>query len=149
MGFLSKLKAAKNFMTGGGAKVTIASEGGSLSQPFPVTVTAVVKEAGFPVDRVYVKVRSLEEVKVKDRDEDKTETVRDNETLCSFEFNIAGATELVPGESYTWTGDVVIPPGNQPTYIGRHAKHRWMVLGALDKKGNDPDSGWVDVHVKS
>ena len=33
------------------------------------------------------------------------------------------------------------------SFVGRYASHVWQVTAALDKTGNDPDSGWVEVQV--
>ena len=99
------------------------------------------------INKVYAVVRAEERIKVQDKDEDKTETVRKNWESCRFEVVLSGAEELQPGQTYTWSGEITIPGGNQPTYHGRDANHCWYVMGALDKSGNDPDSGWTEVAV--
>ncbi len=151
MGLLDKLKSANNLVTGGGAKVQIEVGQGALGQPIPVTVRAQVSSAPLNVSKVYVLVRGHEKIQMTVRDQDDPgDRDRINEGWESFrqEFPISGPLELEAESQHEWTGEITLPPTCQPTYEGRNAKHVWQFQGALDVRGNDPDSGWVDVHLR-
>jgi len=151
MGLMDKLKSAKNFVTGGGAKVQLVVGPGALGQPISVTVRAQVAGAPLNVTKVYVLVRGHERVKltVRDRD-DPGDRDRVDEGWESFrqEFPLTGPLELAAESEHEWVGEITIPPTCQPSYEGRNATHTWQFQAGLDVRGNDPDSGWVDVHLR-
>jgi hypothetical protein len=149
MGFLDKLKSVKNMVTGGGAKVTVQLGQVQLGVPIPVIVRAQIEGGAISPSKVYVAVRAVETTKLQHRtDEGKREDVEDTETTFSQEFPITGPLQLAPNSMHEWQGQIVLPTSVQPTYHGRHAKHEWSVLAALDVTGNDPDSGWIEFHVR-
>ncbi len=147
MGFLDKLKSVKNFVTGGGAKVSVQIGQPALGQPIPVLVRAQVDSAPINAAKVYVAIRAVESIHMVVRDQDTPgdkDRVQTSDTTFSQEFVIAGPQQLAAGSSHEWQGQIMIPPGVQPTYQGKNAKHEWSVLAALDVTGNDPDSGWIE-----
>lgn len=152
MGFMDKLKAMKNYVTGGGAKVSLQLGHATFGQPIPVLVRAQVEAAALNVAKVYVAVRAVETVDLVHRDRDGApgdkDRVHDTETTFSQEFVISGPAQLAAGSQNEWRGQIVIPPNAQPTYHGKHAKHEWQFLAALDVAGNDPDSGWIEMNVR-
>jgi hypothetical protein len=151
MGFLDKLK---NYVTGGGAKITLQIGEVVPGKPTPVVVRAVVDKAPVKASKVYVAVRSVETVDLIHRDKDASahagdrDRVHDTETLFSKEFVLHGAVELAGGSQHEWKGEIQIPANVQPSYRGKHAKHEWSVLAGIDVSGNDPDSGWIGFEVR-
>ena len=61
MGFFTKLK---NTLTGGWAKIKIECDGGLRGDEIQVVVRAFVGAEPIDIDRVYLKVRSFEEVEI-------------------------------------------------------------------------------------
>ncbi len=152
MGFLDKLKSVKNFVTGGGATVTVEVTDAGRGAAFPVTVRATVADAAMKVGRVYVIVKAEEEIDVRARvresdGDSEHHHVRHDEDTFKTEVDIAAGESLEAGQSYEWTGEIELPDDALPTYLGRNCRHRWYVQGALDVTGNDPDSGWIEFHV--
>ena len=150
MGFLDKLK---NYVTGGGAKVTLQIGQVAPGQPIPVVVRAQVEGSAIAAAKVYVAVRGLETVDLIHRDKDgghrgDRDRVHDTEVLYSKEFVLQGAVELAASSSHEWRGEIEIPRSAQPTYRGKHARHEWAVLAGIDVTGNDPDSGWIQIEVR-
>jgi len=148
MGLLSKLKAAKNYMTGGGAEVRVRP----LSDPargeaMELQVGCKVKDAPMEVSRVYVKFRAIERIRFTDYDHGEREHERKDATTFKGEVDIAGPQTLEAGQGYSWTGTFSIPADAKPTYNGVHCNHEWEMCAYLDKKGNDPDSGWKTFHI--
>jgi hypothetical protein len=151
MGFLDKLK---NYVTGGGAKVTLQVGEVAPGRPIPVVVRAQVEGAPVKASKIYVAVRAVETVDLIHRDRDASahagdrDRVHDTETTFSKEFVIHGPVELAAGSKHEWQGEIQIPQSAQPSYRGKHAKHEWSVLAGIDVSGNDPDSGWVAIEVR-
>jgi hypothetical protein len=63
MGFFNKLK---NFVSGGGAKVTVKAEEPARGGPFRVRIHAAVDDADLEIGGVYLKIASMETVVIKD-----------------------------------------------------------------------------------
>ena len=147
MGFMDKLKSAKNFVTGGGAEVQVAVEGASLTQPFTVNVWARTTEGEMPINRCYIRVRANERAVVR-----KVETQTGKRDLhadavtCDLSVDLCGAGTLTT-EGAQFSAQVTLPAGSLPSYNGRNAQHEYKVCAYLDKAGNDPDSGWVTFQV--
>ncbi len=149
MGLFSKIKNAKNFITGGGAEVQVSVGQGSLHQPFQVDVAAQVKEGEMKINKVYLKVRAVEKVTVhKVQTENGKRDVHETVETCTLSVDVAGATTLSADTPGQWAATVQLPQGSLPSFQGRNAKHTWQVCAFLDKAGNDPDSGWTDFHVQ-
>jgi hypothetical protein len=151
MGFFDKVKAAKNFVTGGGAEVQVQVGQAGLGVPIQVMVSAQVGGSPLSVNQIYIKVRGEEQVQMTVRDRD-TPGDRDriNERVETFEqvFPITGPLQLEANSQHQWQGQFQLPPDALPTYMGRNARHTWSVLAALDVRGNDPDSGWTDFYLR-
>lgn len=148
MGLFSKIKNAKNFITGGGAEVQVSVPQASLHQPFAVNVAAQVKDGEMKINKVYLKVRAVEKVTVhKVQTENGKRDVHETVETCSLQVDVAGAQVLNAEAPGQWQATVAIPQGSLPSFQGRNATHTWQVCAFLDKSGNDPDSGWVDFQV--
>lgn len=154
MGLFDKLKAAAKYVTGGGAKVSVEALEPSLDRPFKVRVGAVVSEAELSIDRVYLNIRAEEEVRLpKPRNREQSESelnendFREEQQTFRQEFPVSGAETLSAGGEYSWEAEISLPSGLNGTYIGRNAWHRWYIQAGLDAKGNDPDSGWVEIKL--
>lgn len=151
MGILDKVKAAKNFVTGGGAELSVQIGQATPGAPIPVLVSAQVGGAPISVNQVYVRVRAEEIVQmtVRDRD-DPGDRDRVNERVETFDqvFPITGPLQLEANTQHQWQGQVQLPANAAPTYMGRNARHVWSALGALDVRGNDPDSGWTEFYLR-
>lgn len=162
MGFLDSLKNVKNFVTGGSAEVSLEAADPRVSQPFRVTVRAAVGDGEVKISRVYLRVRAVEEVRVKDVPVPLEETVNGQrqvvgmqngdlerqETLFNQEFVIGGPQTLERHSQNEWSTEVTLPAQAQPTYLGVNARLLWSLYAGLDTFGNDPDSGWVTVDVQ-
>ena len=162
MGIFDKLKAAKNFVTGGSADVVVdAADDARIGEPFKVEVAVRVGDAPLEVRRVYVKVRSVEIVDMPDNsnsaqyDVEATPQTRDandpryaEEETYEAEVILHGAVDLDSNAQANWEGEITLPASCMPTYRGRNAKHRWLIFAGLDVAGNDPDSGWSEFQVR-
>lgn len=149
MGLFGKLKAMKNAVTGGGARVWVEvdGEGVEVGEAFDIKVCAEAKTA-FDIKSVYVQFRAEEEAYgVNDRGNVVDEVVG---SMVTYEarVDISGGESLKAGETYEWEAEVTIPEGNNPSFEGTMINHTWTVMGALDAKGNDPDSGWTEFEVE-
>jgi hypothetical protein len=151
MGFLDKLKSAKNMVTGGGAKVQLEIGQATLGGEVSVVVRAQVAGAPMNASRVYVIARAQERIKMTVRDQDDPgDRDRINENYESFrqEFQVTGPVEMEADSQHEWQGQFQLPANSQPSYQGRNAVHVWEFQAGLDVKGNDPDSGWVEAQVR-
>jgi hypothetical protein len=150
MSFISNMK---NKMTGGWANITISAPEGARGSVLPVTVTVSMKDQGIKIDRVYLKILCTESVYISDYkisigEESKTVDIDKKTSLFEHENNISGAQELNGKETYTFESPVNIPSDIPPTFKGTNCRIVWAVYAGLDMKGNDPDSGWVEINVK-
>ena len=141
MGFFKDLK---NKVTGGGATVRVTVPSARRGQPISVKVQAQAKANG-KVSAVYLLIRATETCEFKDSDNNKQSASK-----VSYEnkVTIAGALDIVEGQSYNWEGVIELPTNAQATFRGGLINHVWEVQAGLDMPGNDPDSGWqaFDVH---
>ncbi len=153
MGFFNKLK---NFVTGGGAKVTVEAIEPVLGGPFQVRIHAAVEDAEVPIKQVYLKIASLETVVIKDVEvartiEETVEAVREDiertTTVHDQKIEVAGEQVLNANEEYDWETTITLPGNVLPSFVGMTAKHEWKILAGLDTSGNDPDSGWVVIDL--
>jgi len=153
MGFFDKMK---NFITGGGAEVTVEAIEPNRGGPFTVKIHAAVEEADIEIKEVYLKVVSLETVVIKDVEiarmiNEKMETVREDientTTVHDQKIEVAGAQTLKANQEYDWETTVTLPETAPPSFVGVTAKHEWKILAGLAVPGNDPDSGWTLIHL--
>ncbi len=147
MGLFDKVKSLANAVTGGAAKVSVSAAPITLGQPFEVTIQALAKDAAVNYSRVYVQIRGLEKIDLKDRDKDGTESIRRSVNTFEMEVVAEGAGTLEANENKSWTAEVTIPTTAPAIYRGKHAEHYYEVFAGLDCTGNDPDSGWVRLNL--
>jgi hypothetical protein len=155
MGFLNKIKAMKNAVTGGAATVVLECDQLSFTAPFTVVVKVTTESAPVKVNSVYLKIKGHEEIEVPDvdvvYDDEEEETYRRVEVVRAFddtvnlEIEVAGAQELEANQSYEWKVDVELPSDAPAIYEGRYCQHTYSAFAGLDCFGNDPDSGWVEL----
>ena len=163
MGIFDKLKGAMNFVTGGGARVTLElpPDGVLRGQPVPVRVT--VSSTGGPVKAagVFVDVTAGERIRVPGSQLPMThhqptqpgQMVRTPSDLVlsreAFDqkFPIAPAFELGANETRVFEGTIQLPTHVPGTYTGVWAAHEWRIRGRVEVTGNDPDSGFAVVRV--
>lgn len=154
MGFLDKVKAMKNAVTGGAAKVYLECENISYTDPFKVIVRAETSDARVKVSDVYLMIEGTEEVEVPDvdvvYDEDGDEYRRRERVYAScksmsLKIKVADGQELAANQSYQWEIDVKLPDNSPKIFRGRYSEHSYRAMAGLDCFGNDPDSGWVEL----
>lgn len=139
MGFFGDLK---NKVTGGAAQVTVQMQAAKRGAATPVRVQAVAKSNG-KVASVYVLVRGTESASWKADNQ----TVGNSHQSFDTKIVLAGAQDIVAGQTYTWDGQVELPANVHPSVSGKLIEHRWEVQAGLDMPGNDPDSGWQSFQV--
>ncbi|MFB9900958.1 hypothetical protein ACFFOV_11100 [Cerasicoccus arenae] len=145
----------KDAVTGGAAKVYVQADAPSLSQPFTVTIRASSTGGDVKFSRVYLEVKGVELIDLRDsvsfhhNGERHNESVhiKKSSTTFSQEYNVAPEGVISGGESEGWTFDVTLPAGAMPTFRGKFSRHYYSVRAGLDCFGNDPDSGWIELHM--
>ncbi|QQL46301.1 hypothetical protein [Sulfuriroseicoccus oceanibius] len=147
MGLFDKVKSLANAITGNAAKVSVTAAPVTMGEPFEVTVQAVANDSDVNFSRVYVEVRGVESIDVPSTSSDDDNRVYRSETTYTAELNVTGAGTLAAGANESWTGEVTIPLNAPAIYRGKYAEHVYEVRAGLDCPGNDPDSGWVRVHL--
>ena len=150
MGLFDKLKQATNFITGGAANVTIAPDGSEFDKasPIRVKVTAQVKDSPVTPTSVYLDIRAREYVNLRKNINGKTENINDEHISFTHKVQTTLTAALEGGQSYDWDLEFSLPSNAQPTFHGTMAHQVWEIKGALDVKGNDPDSGWIEIRVR-
>lgn len=143
MGFLGALK---NAVTGGAATVSLETEHQMLAVGSTYSVKVTVTSTGSEMKSkgVFVDLEGLETVQYRDGDNRRQERV---EKSFSQNFQIAPAFTLAPNETKVVEGTFTLPAGAQPTYKGPNAEHTWKIRGRAEALGNDPDSGFRNIHV--
>ena len=147
MGLFDKVKSMANAITGNAAKVSLTAAPVTIGEPLELTIQALANDSEVEYNRVYVKVRGREKIELQDRDHDGTERIRRQETTYETEIVVEGAGQLSAHENKTWTCDLTIPSSAPAFYRGKYAEHYYEVQAGLDCTGNDPDSGWVRLHM--
>ena len=151
MGIFDKLKSVKNFVTGGGAEVhaqlpDVLVRGESAT----VSIRAEIKDASMDVSSVYINVRASETIDmvVEDNDDyhDLDRIYENNETF-SDKFSLNIDQTLDAGQEYEWEIEIIIPEDARASYSGVYASNDWEIEAGIDVKGNDPDSGWIEIQV--
>ena len=141
MGLFDK---AKQFLAGTHAKVSVELPAIAFpSMPIAVKITAHAA-ANFESAGVYVIVSATEQVKIDVKD---GPDIHRSESTFHQKFPVAGPFSMKQGESQEWTATITLPPNVPPTYHGKLAKHTVQLQAGLDTKGNDPDSGWIDLRL--
>ncbi len=150
MGLFDKIKQATNFMTGGGANVTIAPNGSEFDKaaPIQVKITAQIKDAPINASAAYLEIRSREYVSFRHQVNGKDENIHKDHIGFTHKVQTVITNALEGNQSYDWDLEVTLPSNAQPTYHGTMGHQVWEVKGAIDAKGNDPDSGWIEIRVR-
>ncbi|MBF0587719.1 MAG: hypothetical protein HQL53_01175 [Magnetococcales bacterium] len=152
MSFLSSLKRAKNFVTGGGADVSVNVIDPSLSEIFTVIITAQANQQ-LEIDKVYLTLRCQEEQEYEvTNEEGEREEEEDVRTLFKQTFPFSDALVMEEGQKLQWQRtidlrDVELPASyEEETYDGEY-EIEWKAFAGLDVSGNDPDSGWIEFEM--
>ena len=154
MGFLSNLK---NNLTGKWADVTVRADPARRGETLTLTVDVSVRDTDIQANKIVAKVQCIERVEVRVRrsaghnDDGPSFSSSDSEsqqaTLFEQEVVLAGGQSLSAGSAQSFTGEMHLPPNVPPTFTGRNARVQWRVMGSVDMKGNDPDSGWQPLMI--
>ena len=156
MGLFDKLKAVKNVITGGAAKVYVDCDNFSLNEPFRVTVRALIDDAPVKMSRAYLYIKGEEQIEVPDTDvvfdeeggpQRRTETVYASHETLRLDITVADGEELQPHQAYKWEVEVELPSSAPQIYRGCYCQHVYSMYAGLDCFGNDPDSGWVELNA--
>lgn len=161
MAFGDTIKSAWNFVTGGGAHLSLELETDAVYPGDELAVRVVVQSAGAEIFARGV-VLDLEAHEVLDAGafevlsfSDPTRT-RPREPLVGGEtvtvrahFRLSEPFRLEPGKSVPLRARVRIPANARPTYLGVNAKHTYRVRARLDVSGTDPSSDWHALRVGS
>ena len=145
MGFFDSITAAKNYITGGSAELTVKlPETVQINEPFQVGISCKAL-ADVQLDKVYIVIQSVEKVHVEkyDLSEKRTKKITDTSTLFEKQFDIAGEHMISKGEVVEWESSITIPKKVQCTYKGENASHEWRLYAAIDVPGKDPESPWI------
>ncbi|BDD05783.1 hypothetical protein [Aureibacter tunicatorum] len=150
MGLFDKLKQAANFVTGGGATISVRTEESvnNGNEPIKFIIDAVVKGADMNARNVYLKIRAAEKVKVVgvsvpngDGGYARRDFSGHHETF-ETEIQATGAQTLEANQTYQWIVEWQAPVNVNGTYHGENAVHEWEMYAGIDVSGNDPDSNW-------
>jgi hypothetical protein len=154
MGLFDSIKAIKNAVTGGAAKVSVEIPAAKLTEAFQVKVRAVPQNCSVKYNRVYLLIEGVESVDIPDYEvkpagaqQSHREQVRKSAETLRLELNVAGAGELQADQTGEWSTDVKLPAGAIPEFRGKLSSHGYRAFAGLDCTGNDPDSGWVPFRV--
>lgn len=150
MGLFDKIKQATNFMTGGGANVTLAPDGSEFDKqsPIRVKVTAQIKDAPINASAAYLEIRAREYVSFRHHVDGKDHNISKDHVSFTHKVQAVVTSPLEGKQSYDWDMEFSLPSNAQPTYHGTMGHQVWEIKGALDVKGNDPDSGWIEIRVR-
>lgn len=159
MAFGDAIKGAWNFVTGGGAHLSLELDTDRVYPGDELHVRVVVQSAGGELFARGVML-DLEAHEMLDANafevlsfEDPTRT-RPREPLVGGEtvtarahFRLSDPFRLEAGKSVPLRARVRIPGNARPTYRGVHANHTWRVRARLDVSGTDPSSDWRELRV--
>lgn len=155
MGFFGRLKSMTNSLTGGAAKVQFDCPDFSYAGPFRVMIQVETYDAPVNVRSVYLNICGKEEVRVVDYDVEydydgdrrtTRETIHSTTETVDLRIEIDGEQVLEPNETYNWEVEVELPDQALPVYYGEQCRHTYTGQAGLDCFGNDPDSGWYQLH---
>ncbi|MFA6101388.1 MAG: hypothetical protein WCV67_00970 [Victivallaceae bacterium] len=151
MSFFAKLK---NTLTGGWAKIVIECDGGPRGDEIQVVIRAFVGAEPINIDRVYLKVRSFEEVEIPNYEfqnmtSQQLDCINIEHTHDNYvkDYTVDGPQRLDANEEYEWEYSFTIPEECQPSFNGNFARHLWEVYAGLEMPGRDPESSWQVVNI--
>jgi hypothetical protein len=149
MGFFDKLKGAVNFVTGGGAKVTVEWQPPLAFPGEQLGVRVTVTSTGGPISAtgVFIDFAAHEQLAIPEGAlGNQNPSINHTKQTVSQTVPLAGPFQLAPNETKMFEGRVVLPHG-QPTYDGPFADHDWGIRARAEMSGNDPDSGFQKIVV--
>ncbi len=141
-------------VTGGAAEVSVEFEEPKLNEPFNIVIHAMTKSEPVTIDKVYLKVRGIEEVEVdvtytETNQAGDTRSISDSEhrsqITYEYEYIVSEEQVLSADTEHEWVQAVSFPEDCKPCYCGLNATHRYEIFAGLDCFGNDPDSGWIQL----
>lgn len=154
---MDTLKGVKNYITGGGAAVTLEIEKPALKKAFKITVKAKIEEANLEIKGVLLAIKSVESVVVHNVRVAPPGTslppyapkdVRAESELYKEEFTLSNShARLLQKQMYTWVREITLGEKALSTFQGKNAKHAWYAEGSLLVSGKNPSSGWVEFIV--
>jgi hypothetical protein len=151
MGFFAKLK---NTLTGGWAKIAIECDGGSRGDEIQVVIRAFVGAEPIDIDRVYLKVRSFEEVEIpryqfQNIATQQLDFVDIEHSYDNYveDYTVDGPQRLEASEEYEWEYSFTIPEDSLPSFNGKLSRHLWEVYAGLEMPGRDPESSWQVINI--
>lgn len=151
MGLFSRIK---NSITGSWADVTIEALEPKIGEEFTVIVHVAVKAEDIDIDAIYLKVRSEEIVNLPSYHFSGLDGYDPfhydiDESVMHYEdsFEVTGAQHLEANQEYSFETKVLLPESSYSTFKGKLSSHEWLFYAGLDMKGNDPDSGWIEVEI--
>jgi len=151
MGFFSKLK---NTLTGGWAKIAIECDGGLRGDEIPVVIRVFVGAEAIDIDRVYLKVRSFEEVEIpryqfQNMATQQMDFIDIEHSFDNYvkDYTVDGPQRLDANEEYEWEYSFTVPEECQPSFNGKLARHLWEVHAGLEMPGRDPESNWQVIEI--
>ena len=149
MGLFDKIKSAANFITGGGATVTVTPVNfdNNGKEPITVKVNAVIKDKALSATKIYLDIRAEERVSGNFNTNEGKKRVSESVTTYKAQVEVAPGQELEANGTYDWEATFSIPHEVSGTFHGQMAHHVIEVRAGLDVRGNDPDSGWVEIRV--
>lgn len=154
MGLFDKIKNLANQVAGTSAKVSLSVDATSVKEPIKVKISAQVKDAPLPIEKVYLYVKSIEKIQVPrhnmpgGNEKNPSSLEMTTDVFQKMEFTVSNAQTLEAGKSYDWNYELTLPAGAHASYTGKYSHHEWQFYAGLDAKGNDPDSGWITVNLK-
>jgi len=155
MGFLDKLKSVKNYITGGGAELSINMKETFLRQAFGLSLEILIKDVDIKADRIYLVIQNVEavegEVDMRNSMNDSTHgtignrrrTVRKKHVIVENKITLDESVLLEANESYLYEKEIMLPMEGVPTYVGKYSEIYWSVQAFVEKSGNDPNSKLV------
>ena len=154
MGIFDKVKSFATKLTGGSAKVFVESDPIKFGEPFTVRIKAIVKEEAISIDRVYLNIEGLEEVRInhvgvhhnhQGNSQTSTQNIYETHRTYQNQITVQDKMNLASTMTYDWITEIELPSSAQPVYLGKYARHTYRIKAGLDMPGNDPDSGWVEL----
>ncbi|MBF0370066.1 MAG: hypothetical protein HQL52_11485 [Magnetococcales bacterium] len=147
---------AGHAVSGGRVNLEVEAVEPNLEGPFQLRVRAVVGSQDLEIQRVYLQIRSVEEVVVDNLPtlvEEGMEVYIEQEDLPvtinthAEELEVDGSLQLQAHSEHEWAIDLTLPPGANPSYQGEAARHIWQVQACLVAIGNDACSRWTPMWV--
>ena len=146
MGLLDGLKKMKNYLTGGGVKIEIRDiEAPKLKTPFSVEVIITVEDEDIETDKICLRIRNEEHVKMSvnvmgNDGTQRSQEERKKNILYEHIYLMDENKQLRANQTYTYTVEISLPPECFPVFHGVNAKYTWSMQAYIDKSGNNPNT---------